>query len=73
MNVQSVVFLFILFEQNLSNTIQMKPADIGSGGIGFVPYIGLSLTYDHRAVDGAPASLFLKTIKEEIEDFNVKI
>ena len=55
------------------NTIQMKPADIGSGAIGFVPFIGLSLTYDHRAVDGAPASLFLKTIKEEIEDFNVII
>lgn len=51
------------------NTIQLKPADIGGGVIGFVPFIGLSLTYDHRAVDGAPASLFLRTIKEEIENF----
>jgi len=41
--------------------------------MGFVPYIGLSLTYDHRAIDGGPASLFLKTVKEEVEQFDVEI
>jgi pyruvate dehydrogenase E2 component (dihydrolipoamide acetyltransferase) len=53
------------------NTIVNRPADLGNGTFGFVPFIGLSLTYDHRAIDGAPASLFLKTIKEEIEQFSI--
>jgi pyruvate dehydrogenase E2 component (dihydrolipoamide acetyltransferase) len=35
--------------------------------------IGLSLTYDHRAVDGGPATLFLKEIKNQIENFDEKI
>jgi len=30
--------------------------------------IGLSLTFDHRIIDGAPAGRFLKTIKELIEE-----
>lgn len=51
------------------NTIISRPADIGKGIIGFVPFIGLSLTYDHRAIDGGPASLFLKAVKTEIENF----
>ena len=50
------------------NTISYKPADIGEGTIGFIPVIGLSLTYDHRAIDGAPASRFLKEIKDQIEN-----
>ncbi|MFW6100755.1 MAG: dihydrolipoamide acetyltransferase family protein [Bacteroidota bacterium] len=53
------------------NTIINRPADLGNGTFGFVPHIGLSLTYDHRAIDGGPASSFLKTIKEEIEAFNM--
>jgi pyruvate dehydrogenase E2 component (dihydrolipoamide acetyltransferase) len=51
------------------NTIVHRPADIGGGVMGFVPYIGLSLTYDHRAIDGGPATLFLKEIKTQIENF----
>ncbi len=50
-------------------TIINRPADIGNNVFGFVPYIGLSLTYDHRAIDGGPATLFLKEIKEQIEAF----
>ncbi len=50
------------------NTITYRPADTGDGTIGFVPVIGLSLTYDHRAVDGAPASAFLSGLKKEIEN-----
>jgi pyruvate/2-oxoglutarate dehydrogenase complex dihydrolipoamide acyltransferase (E2) component len=30
--------------------------------------ISLSLTFDHRIIDGAPAARFLKTIKEMVED-----
>lgn len=50
-------------------TIVNRPADLGNGVFGFVPYIGLSLTYDHRALDGGPATLFLKEIKTAIENF----
>ncbi len=55
------------------NTITYKPADIGGGTIGFIPAIGLSLTYDHRAIDGAPASRFLKEIKDQIENLSYNI
>jgi pyruvate dehydrogenase E2 component (dihydrolipoamide acetyltransferase) len=50
-------------------TIINRPANIGNNILGFVPYMGLSLTYDHRAIDGGPATLFLKEIKEQIEAF----
>jgi pyruvate dehydrogenase E2 component (dihydrolipoamide acetyltransferase) len=49
------------------NTIIQRPATLADGSFGFQPFIGLSLTYDHRAIDGGPATLFLATIKEEIE------
>jgi pyruvate dehydrogenase E2 component (dihydrolipoamide acetyltransferase) len=52
-------------------TIINRPANIGNNTFGFVPYIGLSLTYDHRAIDGGPATLFLKEIKEQIEKFKI--
>jgi pyruvate dehydrogenase E2 component (dihydrolipoamide acetyltransferase) len=51
----------------------MRPADLGNGVFGFIPVIGLSLTYDHRAIDGGPATLFLKEIKTQIENFNESI
>jgi pyruvate dehydrogenase E2 component (dihydrolipoamide acetyltransferase) len=52
-------------------TITNRPVDLGNNTFGFVPHIGLSLTYDHRAVDGGPATLFLKEIKQEIENFKL--
>jgi pyruvate dehydrogenase E2 component (dihydrolipoamide acetyltransferase) len=55
------------------NTIISRPADLGNGVFGFVPYIGLSLTYDHRALDGAPASAFLREIRLEIENLQFTI
>ncbi|WP_424988748.1 2-oxo acid dehydrogenase subunit E2 [Microbulbifer sp. S227A] len=39
------------------------------GKIDLHPHVGLSLTFDHRALDGAPAGDLLTTICEEIEDF----
>jgi pyruvate dehydrogenase E2 component (dihydrolipoamide acetyltransferase) len=53
-------------------TIINRPVDLGNNTFGFIPVIGLSLTYDHRAVDGGPATLFLKEIKEQIENFEYK-
>lgn len=35
------------------------------------PAMGLSLTYDHRAVDGAPASRFLKDLCAALESFEL--
>ncbi|MEM8971702.1 MAG: 2-oxo acid dehydrogenase subunit E2 [Pseudomonadota bacterium] len=37
------------------------------GGIELRPHVGLSLTFDHRAIDGAPAGDLLTSICEEIE------
>lgn len=37
------------------------------GGIDLRPHVGLSLTFDHRALDGAPAGDLLTSICEEIE------
>ncbi|MDD4191583.1 MAG: 2-oxo acid dehydrogenase subunit E2, partial [Mangrovibacterium sp.] len=48
-----------------------RPADLGGGVYGFAPFMGLSLTYDHRALDGGEATLFLKEIKEQIENLSV--
>jgi len=52
------------------NTIIQRPAQLEGGAFGFVPYMGLSLTYDHRALDGGPATLLLAGIKKEIETFD---
>ena len=39
------------------------------GGIELYPAMGLSLTYDHRAVDGTPASRFLQELCKNLENF----
>lgn len=52
-------------------TIIYRPVDTGNGTYDFIPVIGLSLTYDHRAIDGGPATLFLKEIKNQIESFRM--
>ncbi|MCK9618449.1 MAG: 2-oxo acid dehydrogenase subunit E2 [Lentimicrobiaceae bacterium] len=53
------------------NTIIKRPAEMEDGTLGFLPFIGLSLTYDHRALDGGTATLFLKEIKYEIENLSI--
>ena len=42
-------------------------------GYEFVPYLGLSLTYDHRAIDGGEATRFLKQVAAEIENLEVDL
>ena len=46
--------------------IVAKPA-VKAGQVVPEKRLGLSLTFDHRIIDGAPAARFLKTIKEMIE------
>ena len=53
-------------------TIVPRPKDLGSGVYAFVPYLGLSLTYDHRAIDGGEATRFLKQVATEIENLEVE-
>ena len=43
-----------------------KSAD---GGIELYPAMGLSLTFDHRAVDGTPASRFLQELCKNLTNF----
>lgn len=40
---------------------------LSNKGIEVYPYMGLSLTYDHRAVDGAPAARFVQELREMLE------
>ena len=54
------------------NTIVPRPKDLGDGVYGFVPYMGLSLTYDHRALDGGEATRFVKQIAIEIENLEIE-
>ncbi|MFA7493932.1 MAG: dihydrolipoamide acetyltransferase family protein [Proteiniphilum sp.] len=55
------------------NTIVPRPKDIGDGVYAFVPFIGLSLTYDHRSLDGGEATRFLKQIAVEIENLELDV
>ncbi len=45
-----------------------KSAD---GGIELYPAMGLSLTYDHRAVDGTPAAKFQQELGKNLENFTM--
>ena len=44
-----------------------KPV-VRNGEIGIRKMVWLSLTFDHRLVDGAPAACFLQRIKQLIEE-----
>lgn len=48
-----------------------RPKEIEDGVYAFVPMMGLSLTYDHQALDGGEATLFLAEIKNQIENLTV--
>lgn len=48
--------------------IQLKPV-MKDNGVKFIPHLGLSITFDHRAVDGAPAAKFLKELSLAIAKF----
>ena len=42
-----------------------------NGEIKVYPSMNLSLSYDHRAMDGTPASKFLRDLKNNLENFNL--
>lgn len=53
-------------------SISLKPVQ-KENDVKFVPHIGLSLTFDHQAVDGAPAAAFLKALVSAIENIDLLI
>lgn len=52
-------------------SVSLKPI-MKEDKIQFIPHIGLSLTFDHQAVDGAPAAKFLQGLNTVIADFDLK-
>jgi len=50
--------------------VSLKPI-MKEDKIQFIPHIGLSLTFDHRAVDGAPAAKFLQELNTVIANFDL--
>lgn len=50
--------------------IQPKPIQSGTS-VEFRPHIGLSLTIDHQAVDGAPAARFLAALCDAVARFDL--
>ncbi len=52
------------------NNIQLKPVQVADA-VEFVPHIGLSLTFDHQAFDGADAARFLQTLTDNIKNIDL--
>ncbi len=52
-------------------SVSLKPI-MKDNEIKFIPYMGLSLTFDHQAVDGAPAAKFLQELNMVIANFDLK-
>ena len=50
--------------------IELVPRE-ENGEVVFAKVINLSLTLDHRAVDGVPGAQFLKTLKENLKDIDL--
>lgn len=51
-------------------SISLKPI-MKDNEIKFIPHMGLSLTFNHQAVDGAPAAKFLQELNTVIANFNL--
>ncbi len=52
--------------------VQPKPV-MKDENVEFVPSIGLSLTIDHRAVDGAPGARFLQSVSVALRDIDLTL
>ena len=52
-------------------TTVQRPRKAADGSIQLYPAMALSLTYDHRAIDGAPASRFVQELCKQLEQFTV--
>ena len=51
------------------DTIEVKVKEV-NGAYVYYKAMGLSLTFDHRAIDGAPAAKFLKDLVTNLENFS---
>ena len=49
-------------------TLTQRPA---ADGKGVTPHMGLSLTFNHQAIDGAPAARFLKAVADALADIDL--
>ncbi len=54
------------------NNIQLKPV-IKDGEVVHESFLGLSLTFNHQAMDGAPAARFLHRLSQNIKDIDLLI
>ena len=54
------------------NTITQKMREV-DGEIKLYPSMGLSLTIDHGAIDGAPAARFLQDLGKALENFTLTL
>ena len=52
------------------DTFTLRAKEV-NGEIKYYKAMGLSLTFDHRALDGAPAANFLKALAEKLENFSL--
>ncbi|NQT57389.1 MAG: 2-oxo acid dehydrogenase subunit E2 [Bacteroidetes bacterium] len=50
--------------------IDLKPVETPEG-VQFIPHMSLSLTFDHQAIDGAPAARFLKALADNIRNIDL--
>jgi len=53
-------------------SVQPKPVMKKDGGVEFIPHMGLSLTFNHCATDGAPAGRFLAALREKLSSFEIQ-
>jgi pyruvate dehydrogenase E2 component (dihydrolipoamide acetyltransferase) len=61
-------------EVGILGVCNVQPKAVLDGDdVAFVPHIGLSLTFDHRAVDGAPAARFLVALRQKLADFELTL
>jgi len=52
--------------------VQLKPV-MNDTEVEFIPHMGLSLTFDHCAIDGAPAARFLSSLKAKLATFELTL
>lgn len=50
--------------------INLKPVEV-NGTVEFIQHIGLSLTINHQAVDGAPGARFLQAVTQNLAQFDL--
>lgn len=52
-------------------SINLKPVQHNGGDVQFIPHLHLSLTIDHRMIDGAPGARFLRAVTQALENIDL--